>query len=172
MPSVTRILGIDPGSVITGWGIVDSSGSRLVHVADGAIRTGGGEFPDRLRVIFEAIGEVTRDYEPDEVAVEKVFVSKNVDSALKLGQARGAAICGTLVTPVQVFEYSPTEIKRAVVGSGSAAKEQVQHMIRAILSLRSAVQPDAADALAVAVCRANLRAATARIAAATTRQKR
>lgn len=169
---MTRILGIDPGSVITGWGIVDSSGSRLVHVADGAIRTGNGDFPDRLRVIFEEMGAVVREHAPEEVAVEKVFVSKNVDSALKLGQARGAAICGTLATPVGVFEYSPTEIKRAVVGSGGAAKEQVQHMIRAILSLPSAPQADAADALAVAVCRANLRAATSRIAAATTRQKR
>lgn len=147
-----RILGIDPGSRITGFGIIDVDGSRVRHVANGAIRTADGAFPQRLRCIFEQLSRVLEEYRPDAVAVEQVFVNRNVDSALKLGQARGAAICAAVIRDLPVAEYTPMQIKQAVVGSGGASKEQVQFMVRALLKLAQAVQPDAADALAAALC--------------------
>jgi len=152
-----RILGIDPGSRITGFGIVDIGSGRPVYEASGSIRTDKGDFPDRLRQIFMAVGEVVATYTPQIVAVENVFMARNAGSALKLGQARSAALCATFSHDVDVFEYSPREVKLAVVGTGAATKEQVQHMILSLLELAGAPGADAADALAVALCHAHQR---------------
>lgn len=150
-----RILGIDPGSRITGYGLIDRDGRSLHYVACGVIRTGAADFPQRLRRIYEAVSEIAETYRPDIAAVEQVFVQRNPSSALKLGQARGAAICGCLAQGMPIAEYSPRAIKLAVVGSGGAAKSQVQYMMRVLLKLPAAPGEDAADALAVAVCHAN-----------------
>jgi crossover junction endodeoxyribonuclease RuvC len=151
-----RILGIDPGSQITGFGVVDVVGNRTTAVEWGSIRT-GGEHSDRLRSIFTALGEIVREYHPAEIAIERVFLSRNADSALKLGQARAAAICATFDANVPIYEYSARHIKKAVVGSGGAEKDQVQRMVRMILGLEQALAADAADALAAAICHANAR---------------
>jgi crossover junction endodeoxyribonuclease RuvC len=149
-----RVLGIDPGSQRTGFGVVDAAGTRLTYVASGVIRTTQGEFAARLCEIFRCVQTVVSQYRPHEIAIEKVFVNRNVDSALKLGQARGAAICGTVESNADVFEYATRQIKLAVVGSGAAEKAQVQLMMRSILKLDRPVAADAADALAAAVCHA------------------
>lgn len=162
---MVRILGIDPGSVTTGFAVIDADKGRLTHVASGCIAAGSGEFPARLRTIFDGISAVVEEHRPSEVAVEKVFVARNAQSALKLGQARGAAICGAVQAALPVAEYSPTEIKQAVVGRGAAGKEQVQHMVGVLLSLRGALQSDEADALAVAICHAHTRASAVAMAA-------
>jgi crossover junction endodeoxyribonuclease RuvC len=154
---VIRILGIDPGSRVTGYGVVDADGPHSVYVASGSIRIAAGGFPDRLRTIFEGLRTVVQTHRPDEVAVEQVFVSRNADSALKLGQARGAAICAAVVETRPVSEYSARQIKLAVVGTGAAAKVQVQHMISALLRLPGTLSPDASDALAVALCHSHHR---------------
>jgi crossover junction endodeoxyribonuclease RuvC len=153
-----RILGIDPGSLATGYGIVEIDGQNLTYIDSGCIRTGGGAMGERLAEIFHAIGAIVDRYAPDEIAVEKAFVHKNADSALKLGQARAAAICGTFAKSLPLHEYTPREVKLAVVGKGGAGKEQVQHMMRMLLGLKGKLQADSADALAVAVCHAHSRA--------------
>lgn len=153
-----RILGIDPGSVTTGFAVIEARGNRLKHLDSGPIRAGQGDFPDRLRRIYEGIVTVVERHDPTDVAIEKVFVARNPDSAIKLGQARGAAICGALQAALPVHEYSPSEIKQAVVGGGRAAKEQVQHMVAMLLGIREALQADQADAMAVAVCHAHMAA--------------
>lgn len=162
----TRILGIDPGSRVTGFGIIDVRDGRLEYVTSGCVRTSNGSPVLRLKEIFDGVRELAQSYRPDEMAVERVFVHRNVDSALKLGQARGAAICAVLESSLSVHEYSPREIKQAVVGKGGAAKEQVQCMVRAILSLPGEPQADAADALAVAVCHAHAYTTALRLQAA------
>jgi crossover junction endodeoxyribonuclease RuvC len=149
-----RVLGIDPGSQRTGFGVVDAAGSRLSYVASGVIRTAQADFAARLCEIFRCMQAIVAQYQPQEIAIEKVFVNRNPDSALKLGQARGAAICGTADAKVGVFEYATRQIKQAVVGSGNAEKGQVQMMMRSILKLSGPVPADAADALAAAVCHA------------------
>jgi len=149
-----RVLGIDPGSQRTGFGVLDAVGARLTYVASGVIRTQTGEFADRLCEIFRCVQTIVAQYRPHEIAIERVFVNRNPDSALKLGQARGAAICGTADANAEVFEYATRQIKQAVVGSGSAEKAQVQLMMRNILKLHAPVSADAADALAAAVCHA------------------
>ncbi|MCW8888496.1 MAG: crossover junction endodeoxyribonuclease RuvC [Gammaproteobacteria bacterium] len=149
------ILGIDPGSRITGFGLIKIDGPKLSYIESGCIRTGGGELPARLKVIFEEMVTVVENFSPDVVAIERVFMHRNPDSALKLGQARGAAICAAVTKGLQVSEYTPAEIKRATVGKGNANKQQVQHMVKALLSLPGTPQEDAADALAVAICHAN-----------------
>lgn len=149
---VTRILGIDPGSRITGYGVIDCDGPARRYVASGSVRTGGGPLADRLRVIFADLSEVIATYAPQETAVEQVFVHVNPDTALKLGQARGAAICACASHDLPVGEYTPRQIKKAVTGSGSASKAQVQEMVRRLLTLSAAPPSDAADALAVALC--------------------
>jgi crossover junction endodeoxyribonuclease RuvC len=149
-----RVLGIDPGSQRTGFGVVDAAGTRLTYVASGVIRTSHAEFSVRLCEIFRCMQTVVAQYQPQEIAIEKVFVNRNPDSALKLGQARGAAICGTVEAKAMVFEYATRQIKQAVVGSGSAEKSQVQLMMRSLLKLDGPVASDAADALAAAVCHA------------------
>jgi crossover junction endodeoxyribonuclease RuvC len=153
-PATVRVLGIDPGSQCTGFGVLDALGPRLTYVASGVIRTPDGEFAARLCEIFTCIRTVVAQYRPQEIAIERVFVNRNPDSALKLGQARGAAICGTIDANAEVFEYATRQIKQAVVGTGSAEKAQVQLMMRSILKLEGPVAADAADALAAAVCHA------------------
>ena len=149
---MTRILGIDPGSRVTGYGIIDQQGQQLSYVASGCIRTSGEALAERLGIIFSGIIEVIGEYLPEEVGIERVFMNKNADSALKLGQARGAANCGSVHSRLPVDEYAAREIKQAVVGKGGATKEQVQHMVCVLLSLQKKPPSDAADALAVAIC--------------------
>jgi crossover junction endodeoxyribonuclease RuvC len=152
---MSRILGIDPGSRTTGYGIIDHEGRSLRYVTCGVVRAGNGDFPERLRRIYEAILELSEEFRPDIAAVEQVFIQRNPDSALKLGQARGAAICGCVARDVRIAEYTPRAIKQAVVGSGGAEKSQVQYMMRILLKLPAIPGEDAADALAVAVCHAH-----------------
>jgi crossover junction endodeoxyribonuclease RuvC len=152
--STIRVLGIDPGSQCTGFGVVDATGTRLTYVASGVIRTGQGEFAARLCEIFRCVQRIVTQYRPQEIAIERVFINRNPDSALKLGQARGAAICGTAESNAEIFEYATREIKQAVVGSGGAEKTQVQLMMKNILKIEGPLAADAADALATAVCHA------------------
>lgn len=157
MTGTLTILGIDPGSQVTGFGVVVVEEGALRYLASGCIRTRGGEMADRLRIIFEGASRLVEEYAPDEICVERVFVNRNVDSALKLGQARAAALCGTFRHQVPVHEYAAREIKLAVTGSGAAEKVQVAHMVRRLLTVRGPLAADAADALAVAICHAQLR---------------
>jgi len=152
-----RVMGIDPGSVVTGYGIIESDGTRSFHVAHGHIRVKGVSFIDRLGHIHRALSEVIAEWQPVEVAVEQVFLGKNVMSALKLGQARGAAITAVVSRSIPVAEYAPRSIKQVVTGAGGAGKEQVQTMVRALLQIEDALQADAADGLAIAVCHAHSR---------------
>jgi crossover junction endodeoxyribonuclease RuvC len=147
-----RILGIDPGSRFTGFGIIEVDGDRSVCIAQGVIRTGGGEFPQRLGAIFASLQDIIRDHQPDQAAVESVFLSRNAGSALKLGQARGAAVCAAIAGGLPVFEYSPRSVKQAIVGRGGADKVQVGHMVKVLLQVKEEIAEDAADALAVALC--------------------
>jgi crossover junction endodeoxyribonuclease RuvC len=160
-----RILGIDPGSRITGYGVISLERGQARHIANGCIRTPEGEMAERLRAIFEGVCAVISAYEPGEMAIEKVFVNRNVDSALKLGQARGAAIVAGASHGLRVFEFSPAEVKQAIVGQGRAEKAQVQHMIKVLLKLAESAESDAADALAVAICHGHTREALQRMAA-------
>jgi crossover junction endodeoxyribonuclease RuvC len=162
-----RILGIDPGSRLTGFGVLDCEGDRASYVASGSVNSIDGEFPERLKMIFRSVSEIVAEYRPDVVAVESVFMHKNAGSALKLGHARSAAICATFELDLTVFEYAPREIKQAIVGTGAATKEQVQHMIKQMLQLDGDPAPDAADALAAALCHANQRRLTRVVSAAT-----
>lgn len=152
-----RILGLDPGSLITGYAVIECVGVSVKYLTCGSIRTSGGETPARLEEVFNGVVEVARQWRPDEVAIERVFMHRNADSALKLGQARGAALCGVLAGQPAVFEYSPREVKQAVVGTGAAQKEQVQLMVKHLLKLTCAPGADAADALAIALCHAHSR---------------
>lgn len=149
------ILGIDPGSRITGFGVIEVTPGCIRYVTSGCIRVAGESFPQRLKEVFDGVRQISQHYQPDCMAIEKVFVHKNVDSALKLGQARGAAICAALERELTVYEYTPTEVKKSVVGKGRAAKGQVQHMVTALLRLPGMPQEDAADALAIALCHAH-----------------
>lgn len=156
-PAVSvRILGLDPGSRRTGFGVIDCRGAELVAVAHGCVNVARSAPVARLRLIFEQLQALLAEHRPLEVAVERVFVSRNADSALKLGQARGAALCALPAT-LPVFEYAPRAVKLAVVGSGAAEKFQVAHMVRALLRLSERPGADACDALAVAVCHAHAR---------------
>jgi len=160
-----RILGIDPGSRRTGVGIIDveNDQARLVH--HGVIAAGSGDFPERLGIIFNGIRDLVQEYAPTLAAVETVFVSHNASSAIKLGQARGAAICAVIDGGLEVAEYAPRSIKQAIVGRGAADKQQVQHMVRILLSLQETPPEDAADALAVALCHHHTRGTLERMAA-------
>ncbi|MHB1949925.1 MAG: crossover junction endodeoxyribonuclease RuvC [Acidiferrobacteraceae bacterium] len=149
-----RVLGIDPGSRVTGFGVVSIGHAAPDYVASGCIRMEGA-FIDRLKTIYDGVTEVIRRYQPLVVAVEKVFFARNADSALKLGQARGAALCAALQFALPVTEYSALQIKQAVVGRGHAQKPQVQAMVRILLRLDETPQADAADALACALCHAH-----------------
>jgi len=161
-----RVMGIDPGSNVTGWGVVEARGAGLHHIDSGAVRLPRSPISERLLMIHEQLREAISRTQPDAIAVEKVFVARNARSALTLGQARGAALvaCGGLCSAV--VEYSALEIKQAVVGRGRADKQQVQHMVRVLLGLRETPQVDTADALACAVCHINHARSRARHAAA------
>jgi crossover junction endodeoxyribonuclease RuvC len=149
------ILGIDPGSRITGYGVIQFSANRYQYLGSGCIRTNSEDLPGRLATIFDGVSAIIKDFEPIEFAIEQVFMAKNADSALKLGQARGAAIVAATQAQLPVAEYAARQIKQAVVGKGSAEKSQVQHMVTHLLGLAKTPQADAADALAVALCHAH-----------------
>jgi crossover junction endodeoxyribonuclease RuvC len=154
LPSQVRILGLDPGSIRTGYAVIQTKGPDVAYVVSGAIRTQGESFAERLQEIFAAVDQLTNEFRPDEVAIERVFMHRNADSALKLGQARGAALCATFCMRPRVFEYAPREVKQAVVGTGAAEKEQVQLMVKKLLRIAGPLGADAADALAIALCHA------------------
>ena len=162
---MTRILGIDPGSQRTGIGIIDVDGAgRVSHVHHAPlVLLGAEDFPQRLRVLLDGLTAVIATWQPDEVAIEKVFMARNPDSALKLGQARGAAISAVVLRDLPVHEYAAKEVKLAVVGRGSAEKTQIQHMVGIMLNLHGKLQADAADALAVAITHAHVRATAKRL---------
>lgn len=162
---ITRILGIDPGSQRTGVGIIDVDAvGRVSHVHHQPINLLVAEdFPRRLKVLLDALDEIIGTYQPQEVAIEKIFMARNPDSALKLGQARGAAMCAVVLRNLPIHEYAAKEIKLAVVGKGGADKQQVQYMMGLMLNIPGKIQPDAADALAVAVTHAHVRATAQRI---------
>ncbi len=150
-----RILGIDPGLRVTGFGIIEQTGQQLAYIASGCVRSGEGELPVRLKVLLEGLQEVITTYHPDCAAVEQVFVNVNPKSTLLLGQARGAAICAAVLHELPVAEYTALQVKQAVVGAGKAHKTQVQMMVRKLLRLPGDPSPDAADALACAICHAH-----------------
>jgi crossover junction endodeoxyribonuclease RuvC len=152
---LSKILGIDPGLHITGWGMIDYDGFQLKYVSHGTIKSSpSNDISSRLSHIFKTLSDVIEEYSPKEVSIEEVFVNKNPFSSLKLGMARGAAICCAGVLGLKIFEYTPNKIKKSVVGAGHATKEQVSIMIQKLLNCDS-VKLDAADALAVAVCHAH-----------------
>ena len=151
-----KIFGIDPGSRITGYGVIQSSGKKLNIIDFGVIKTKEKDFIKRLPIIFSGIEDLMDIHDPDMVAIEYVFMHRNADSALKLGQARAAAISGTFKKGVDVFEYSAREVKLAVVGTGSAEKEQVREMVKLILGIKNKdLNLDESDALAIAICHAH-----------------
>lgn len=166
---MTRILGIDPGSQRTGVGIIEvDDGGRLAHVFHAPLEllargdAAADAFPLRLKRLLDGLSEVIATHRPDEVAIEQVFMARNPDSALKLGQARGAALCAVVMRDLPVHEYAAREVKLAVVGKGGAEKQQIQHMVGLMLNLHGKLQADAADALAVAITHAHVRASAAR----------
>ncbi|WP_107794354.1 crossover junction endodeoxyribonuclease RuvC [Nitrosomonas aestuarii] len=150
-----RILGIDPGLRVTGFGVIDHNARQLIYIGSGCVRTSEGTLPYRLKLILNNLREIITHYRPDQVAVEQVFVNVNPKSTLLLGQARGAAICAAVLHDLVVSEYSALQIKQAVVGNGHAQKAQVQTMVMQILNLASSPSKDAADALACAICHAH-----------------
>ncbi len=162
---ITRILGIDPGSQRTGVGVIDvDKTGKVSHVHHQAINLLiADNFPSRLKVLLDELEIIILKYQPQEVAIEKVFMARNPDSALKLGQARGAAMCAAVLKDLTIHEYAAKEIKLAVVGKGSADKVQVQHMMGILLNITGKIQADAADALAVAITHAHVRATAQRI---------
>jgi crossover junction endodeoxyribonuclease RuvC len=161
------ILGIDPGLRTTGFGVIQKQGSKLRYIASGTIKSGEGGLPARLKVILDGVGEVARTYSPDCAAIEQVFVNVNPQSTLLLGQARGAAICALVSAELSVAEYSPTQIKQAVVGTGRAVKAQMQDMVARLLQLPGLPGTDAADALGIAICHAHSRETLTLIAGGT-----
>ncbi|MBN7798566.1 crossover junction endodeoxyribonuclease RuvC [Parahaliea mediterranea] len=166
------ILGIDPGSRKTGFGIINFDGGRSEYVTSGVIRLPQGSLPERLGVIHASVSELIELHCPQEAAVERVFVAKSADSALKLGQARGAAIVACVARAMAVSEYSARQIKQSVVGTGAADKAQVQHMVKVLLKLPAAPQEDAADALATALCHAHTQQSMINMAGATSVRRR
>ena len=150
-----RILGIDPGLQVTGFGVIDKRGAKLAYVTSGCVKTPAGELAQRLGVILDGLAQVIAASAPQVAAVEKVFVNVNPQSTLALGQARGTAICAAVLAGLAVAEYTALQVKQAVVGNGHASKQQVQHMVRRLLDLPGDPSPDAADALACAICHAH-----------------
>jgi crossover junction endodeoxyribonuclease RuvC len=157
LPTQVRILGLDPGSQCTGYAVVQVDGARIAYLVSGAIRATGESLAERLQEIFAGVDQVTNEFRPDEVAIERVFMHRNADSALKLGQARGAALSATFAVRPRIFEYAPREVKLAVVGTGAAQKDQVQLMVRRLMNISGPLAEDAADALAIALCHAHSR---------------
>ncbi len=158
------ILGVDPGSRITGFGIISHQGSRSEYVTSGIIRLPRTNLPERLKVIHDSLTEIVEQYCPQELAIEEVFLARDAKAAIKLGQARGAAIVACVNKGMPVFEYAAKTIKLAVVGTGGADKQQVQHMVKSLLKLPEAPSEDAADALAVALCHAHTQQSMIRMA--------
>lgn len=151
-----RILGIDPGLRVTGFGLIEKTGTKLSYIASGCIKsTEAEDLPARLKIILEELGQVIEAHRPDQVAIEKVFVNVNPESTLLLGQARGTAICAAVMARLPVAEYTALQVKQAVVGAGHAKKEQVQEMVKRLLVLPGHPSQDAADALACAICHAH-----------------
>ena len=151
-----KIFGIDPGSRVTGYGVIESNGNKSKYIDSGVIKTNEKNFPRRLKIIYQEIEKLVDHYQPEFISIENVFMHKNADSALKLGQAKAAAICGTFKINASVFEYAAREVKQSVVGSGSAEKEQVQQMVRIILGIKNKeLKLDESDALAIAICHAH-----------------
>ena len=148
------ILGIDPGSRITGFGLIDNQVNRIGYLASGSIRVSGDSLPQRLGCIFAEIEQVIVRYRPEHMSIENVFMARNADSALKLGQARGAAICAAHQAGLEIAEYAAREVKQSIVGNGAASKEQVQHMVKRLLGIQQELQADEADGLAIAICHA------------------
>ncbi len=156
MPAATvRILGIDPGLRVTGFGVIEKNGASLSYIASGCVKSGDADLADRLKTILAGLREIIGEHRPQQVALEKVFVNVNPASTLALGQARGTAICAAVDAGLPVSEYTALQVKQAVVGNGHASKEQVQHMVKRLLSLAGAPSTDAADALACAICHAH-----------------
>lgn len=160
------ILGIDPGSRVTGYGLINAVGNRLEFIDCGCVYCADGPLPERLQTIFSELTRVIETYSPQQAAIEEVFMGRNPQSAIKLGQARGSAMVACSNQGLPVEQYSPRKIKQTVVGAGGAEKAQVQHMIKALLRLPESPAEDAADALAVAVCHANTTAALVKLAGA------
>ena len=152
-----RILGIDPGSINTGYGIIDNEGNHSQHIDNGIIKIQGDDLATKLRCIFSGLNELIQQFQPDEISIERVFMHRNADSALKLGQARGAAITECTMQDLPIYAYTTNQVKQATVGKGHAAKQQVQHMIKVLLCLSEVPATDAADALAIALCHAHSR---------------
>ena len=153
MTDTLRIIGIDPGSRITGYGIVEKRGSSFVHIDNGCLTTRAGDpMPRRLEQIYSGLTEILAKYRPDAAAVEEIFFAKNVASSLKLGEARGVAMLASVQSKIAVFEYATREVKQALTGYGQATKDQIQKMVKAMLKLPEVAQEDASDALAVAIC--------------------
>lgn len=167
---MTRILGIDPGSVVTGYGVIELNANTETALDYGCIHAKADDWPARLKRIYDGITAVVDQFQPDEVAIESAFVHRNASSALKLGQARAAAMCAVFAVAGGVAEYAPRAVKLAVVGTGAASKDQVQHMIKALLKLDETPQADAADALAIALCHSHGRRARNLLAVAGTRR--
>ena len=161
---MTIILGIDPGSIKTGFGIISHVGGRSEYITSGIIRLPKASLPERLKVIFDSVQEIVEQYSPQELSIEEVFMARDAKAAIKLGQARGAAIVACVNHSMSVYEYAAKSIKKAVVGTGSADKEQVQHMVKSLLKLPAAPKEDAADALAAALCHAHTHQSMIRIA--------
>lgn len=159
------ILGIDPGSRVTGYGVIRQTGRQLEYLGSGAIRTAVDDLPGRLKRIYAGVSEIIQQFQPDMFAIEQVFMAKNADSALKLGQARGTAIVAAVNHDLPVFEYAARLVKQTVVGIGSADKVQVQEMVSRILQLSAKPQADAADALAIAITHAHSMQHSLKIAA-------
>lgn len=152
---MTCLIGVDPGSRLTGFGIIEFKGRQARYLSSGCIRIHAKAMPARLEEIFTGLDSLIQNYQPSVMAIEKVFMHRNADSALKLGQARGAAIVAAVRLGLEVFEYSPNEVKQSIVGHGHADKVQVQHMVKILLNLPATPQADAADALAIALCHAH-----------------
>jgi crossover junction endodeoxyribonuclease RuvC len=171
LPAQARILGLDPGSQCTGYAVLETGAARISYLVSGSIRTKGDSLAERLQEIFLGVDQLTAQFRPDEVAIERVFMHRNADSALKLGQARGAALSATFTVRPRVYEYAPRQVKQAVVGSGAAQKEQVQLMVRRLLNIAGPLAADAADALALALCHAHSRKVYGMIAMAAGTQR-
>ena len=151
-----RLIGLDPGLQRTGWGVIEAVGSRLTPVANGTVTSDAGDdLATRLRQIFEGVQEIIARYAPDAAAVEETFVNKNPNSTLKLGQVRGVVLLAPALAGIPVAEYTPNHIKKSVVGAGHADKTQIHHMVKVLLPTVTITGPDAADALAVAICHAH-----------------
>jgi len=159
------VLGLDPGSRVTGYGLIEISPEGARYIASGSIRSAEPAFAARLHDIYVGVAAIVAQYRPEEIAVERVFVHRSVDSALKLGQARGAALCAAFSGGGRLHEYTPREVKLAVVGTGAAEKLQVNHMVKTLLGLEGRLGADAADALAIALCHSHGRTARLLIAA-------